>query len=190
MVAGIDDQMTYTKCAYAAACLRQRKHFPVPPAAAAAPADVAASSVQDGPAPSESGSSLAPIEYKCLWISTNQDTTLPTEGHSLCGAGSCVDFVAAAAGRRPVNIGKPETHMLELACAKFHLDRSRVLMVGDRLNTDILFGLNGGIQTLFISETGVSRREDIQRQGIVPTFITTDVGKMTEEPTAGTAAAN
>ena len=71
--------------------------------------------------------------------------------------------------------------MLELACEKWKLEKDRVLMVGDRLDTDILFGINGGVRTLFVTETGINSREDVEKTGIRPTYITTDVSKMMED---------
>lgn len=96
---GIDDKLTYTKVAYALAHLNR-------------PADAAASSG------SGSGASRIESNRACMFISTNQDSTLPTAGHTLPGAGSCVAMLATASGRTPINMGKPQTIMLDLAVEK------------------------------------------------------------------------
>ena len=151
---GIDEQFTYTKCAYAVAALSQLRD--------------------------PAGDPHADDNRRCMFISTNQDSTLPTGGHLLPGAGSCVAMIATSSGRTPINIGKPEVQMLRLAIEKFNLDPARVLMIGDRLDTDILFGLRGGVQTLFVAETGINRRRDIERLDIRPTFIADNVACMVE----------
>lgn len=114
----------------------------------------------------------------CLFISTNQDSTLPTAGHTLPGAGSCVAMIATASGRVPLNMGKPEVGMLELAMAEHNLQRDRVLMVGDRLDTDILFGLKGGVASLFVTDTGINTMSDVAATGIVPTFAVGNVNEI------------
>ena len=113
----------------------------------------------------------------CLFISTNQDSTLPTAGHTLPGAGSCVAMLATAAGRVPINMGKPEVGMLDLAIAEHRLQRERMLMVGDRLDTDIRFGINGRVASLFVTDTGINSMKDVAATGIVPTFA---VGNVTQ----------
>lgn len=161
VIVGIDEQLTYTKAAYAVACLNQ-------------PAD-------------GQGDKNDVTNRKCLFISTNQDSNLPTAGHALPGAGSCVSMIATACGRTPINIGKPEVHMMNLAVEAFKLDPARVLMVGDRLDTDILFGIKTQVQTLFVSETGISNRKDVEKLGIRPTFIADDVACMVERADTSTS---
>lgn len=48
----------------------------------------------------------------------------------------------------PTVIGKPNSHMMDAILASKDFDRSRTIMVGDNLETDILFGQNSGIETL------------------------------------------
>ncbi len=101
VIVGIDAELTYTKVAYALACLNRKKD----PSSASASDPTAAAAAIDS-------------NYSCLFLSTNQDSTLPTAGHTLPGAGSCVAMLAAASGRVPINIGKPEVGMLNMALEK------------------------------------------------------------------------
>ena len=62
---------------------------------------------------------------------------------------------------------------------RHQLERSKTLMIGDRLDTDILFGINGGIDTLMVL-TGVNQRVDIEQENapIVPRYVMQSLGDM------------
>lgn len=80
-------------------------------------------------------------------------------------------------GRDPLVIGKPEKAMLDSIVAAFGIDKSRSLFVGDRLNTDIQFGINGGIDTLLVL-TGINQRPDFEKEGAptVPKYVVPSLG--------------
>lgn len=80
---------------------------------------------------------------------------------SLSGTGSLTAAVETASGRKATVIGKPNTYMFECIVERFGVDPSRMLMVGDRLETDILFGKNCGLDTV-LTLTGVSHLEEAQ----------------------------
>lgn len=63
-------------------------------------------------------------------------------------------------GKDPVSLGKPNQAMMDAIEGKFHFDRSRACMVGDRANTDIRFGLEGKLGGTLGVLTGVSSKED------------------------------
>jgi len=71
--------------------------------------------------------------------------------------------------------------MLDGIKAKHGLDPTRTLMIGDRLNTDILFGINGGLATLLVL-TGVTQEADIApgpgASPIVPDYVTQSIGDL------------
>ncbi|KFO81692.1 SH3 domain-binding protein 1, partial [Cuculus canorus] len=75
--------------------------------------------------------------------------------------GSLTAAVETASGRRALVVGKPNTYMFDCIMERFGIDPSRTLMVGDRLETDILFGKNCGLSTI-LTLTGVSRLEEAQ----------------------------
>lgn len=82
------------------------------------------------------------------WLATNTDLTIPTERGTLPGNGTLVAAVRAAAGIDPEVAGKPEPGIFRAA-----MDASgarRGLMIGDRLDTDILGGNRAGIDTLLV----------------------------------------
>jgi len=86
----------------------------------------------------------------CHFIATNEDSTYPSSAGLLPGAGSISAPLRYALGQNPVCTGKPASTMLDCVKAKVHFDPKRTIMIGDRLNTDILFGKNGGLTTLLV----------------------------------------
>jgi hypothetical protein len=69
---------------------------------------------------------------------------------------------AGAVKRDPIVVGKPAEFMLANIAAQFGLQRGQICMVGDRLDTDILFGQQGGLSTLLVLSGAAPRSS---RQG-------------------------
>ncbi|PPQ68800.1 hypothetical protein CVT26_001715 [Gymnopilus dilepis] len=114
----------------------------------------------------------------CLFIATNEDSTYPSSHGLLPGAGAISAPLRYALGKDPVCTGKPSTTMLDCVKAKVHFNPSRTIMVGDRLNTDILFGQNGGLATLLVL-TGITGEDEItgpNASPIIPNFYTQGLG--------------
>ena len=115
------------------------------------------------------------IRRGARFIATNADATIPIEGGELWpGAGSIVAAIQTCSGVEPVLIGKPNTYMADMALEKLGLSREEVLCVGDRLETDILFGDRAGIPTALVL-TGVSKRSDVDIVDYKPTYIFEDL---------------
>lgn len=66
------------------------------------------------------------------------------------GNGSMVGAIAGSTKREPITVGKPAEFMLDNIAKTFNLQRQQICMVGDRLDTDILFGKNGGLTTCLV----------------------------------------
>ncbi|KAJ2546146.1 hypothetical protein EV175_005707 [Coemansia sp. RSA 1933] len=96
----------------------------------------------------------------CLFIATNNDRTLPGGKYMFPGCGSLLSSLERSTQRSPLVMGKPNKPMLDCVIQKFHLDPARTCMVGDRLDTDVLFGISGGLDTLCVL-TGVATEADI-----------------------------
>ncbi|KAK8731317.1 hypothetical protein OTU49_007543 [Cherax quadricarinatus] len=99
----------------------------------------------------------------CLFICTNTDEKFPIENSSLIfpGTGCLVKCVEVVAERPPVVMGKPSEKMFSVISDKHQLKPSRTLMIGDRCNTDILFGKNCGLHTLVVL-SGVTTMKDLE----------------------------
>jgi 4-nitrophenyl phosphatase len=94
------------------------------------------------------------------FIGTNGDLTLPTPGGLAPGNGSVLAALQAMTGCVPRLMGKPEPIMFEVALERLGTKSTNTLMVGDRLDTDILGAQRAGLLTAMVL-TGVSTREDV-----------------------------
>lgn len=95
----------------------------------------------------------------CLFIATNTDAvTHLTDAQEWAGNGSMVGAIAGSTQRAPLVVGKPSEFMLSNIADKFGLRREQICMVGDRLDTDILFGKNGGLTTCLVLSGGAATR--------------------------------
>ena len=112
------------------------------------------------------------------FIATNADATLPTEAGLVPGAGSIVAAIQVASGIEPLVIGKPETPMMQMALARLGVAPHEAVMVGDRLDTDILAGARAGMLTALVL-TGVSLREEIAGAEAMPDVVANDLPSLT-----------
>jgi HAD superfamily hydrolase (TIGR01450 family) len=109
-----------------------------------------------------------------LWVATNTDMSIPQARGIAPGNGTLVAAVAAATGRQPLVAGKPEAPLFHAAAKR--LAAGRPLVVGDRLDTDILGGNRAGFATVAVL-TGVDTRESILAARTMerPTFLINDL---------------
>ena len=70
-----------------------------------------------------------------------------------------------AFGKEPLALGKPSQAMMDAIEGKFQFDSSRTCMVGDRMNTDIQFGIEGKLGGTLAVLTGVSPKEEFLSEG-------------------------
>ncbi|KAG5669577.1 hypothetical protein PVAND_017464 [Polypedilum vanderplanki] len=97
-----------------------------------------------------------------IFIATNTDERFPMPGFVIPGTGSIVRAIETCGERKAIVMGKPENWLCDIFFKEeMKKDRSRFLMVGDRLNTDILFGKKNKLQTLLV-ETGVHKIERVK----------------------------
>lgn len=93
------------------------------------------------------------------FVGTNVDSTFPQKNHILPGAGSMVESLAFASNRRPAYCGKPNMNMLNSIISGGNLIREKCCMVGDRLNTDIKFGVEGKLGGTLLVLSGIETEE-------------------------------
>ncbi len=103
------------------------------------------------------------------FISTNPDVSIPTERGFLPGNGALTSVVAVSTGVDPIFIGKPEQHIMNKAVELIGLPKEDLVMIGDLYMTDIMSGINSGIDTLHV-QTGVTTYEAIMKEKYPPTY--------------------
>lgn len=104
------------------------------------------------------------------FIGTNPDVTFPTPEGLVPGAGSILAMIEAAAGKKPLVVGKPEPAMFEAALRILQTLPEETLMIGDRLDTDIAGAHHAGLQTALVL-TGITQREDLPNSDTQPDFV-------------------
>lgn len=114
------------------------------------------------------------------FIATNIDSTFPYGKTKLLGAGSIVDTVAYASGRKPDAIcGKPNSGMMDSILTHHNLDKDKTIMIGDRLNTDMRFGSVNGIDTMLVL-TGIEVEDSVKDGHADVTYYASKLGDLYE----------
>ncbi|GAB4826449.1 Phosphoglycolate phosphatase 2 [Ancistrocladus abbreviatus] len=118
----------------------------------------------------------------CLFIATNRDAVgHMTDLQEWPGAGCMVAAVCGSTQKEPIVVGKPSMFMMEFLLKAFNISTSRMCMVGDRLDTDILFGQSAGCRTLLVL-SGVTTLSTLQDSSntIEPDYYTSKVSDLLE----------
>ena len=109
------------------------------------------------------------VRNGAVFISTNGDIALPTERGLLPGNGSLTAVISVSTQTKPIFIGKPESIIMEQALKVLGTTKEETLMVGDYYDTDILAGINTGMDTLLV-HTGVTTKELLAGYDRMPTY--------------------
>lgn len=109
------------------------------------------------------------VRNGATFISTNGDIAIPTERGLMPGNGSLTSVVSVSTRTKPIFIGKPESIIMDQALKVLGTNKEETLMVGDYYDTDILAGINAGMDTLLV-HTGVTTRELLEGYDIKPTY--------------------
>lgn len=104
------------------------------------------------------------------FIATNPDPSGPTEQGVVPACGAMAALIERASGVSPFFIGKPNPLMMRTALNYLGVHSENTVMVGDRMETDIVAGVESGMETILVL-SGVTRREDIDRFPYQPTRV-------------------
>jgi len=112
------------------------------------------------------------IDRGVPFIATHPDRRCPIEaGEFIPDVGAFLACIEKATGKRPEIIcGKPYRYMLDAVMERTGAEPEEIAMVGDRLTTDIPFGLNNNILSILVL-TGEATIDDVCREGVVPDLI-------------------
>lgn len=126
------------------------------------------------------------VERGARFIATNPDATGPSRDGSLPATGSVAALITRATGREPYYVGKPNPLMMRSALRAIGSHSEHTLMIGDRMDTDIVSGLEAGLQTILVL-TGISSRETVEAFPYRPTLVLNSVAELvgrTQDPFA------
>ncbi|MBL8130372.1 MAG: HAD-IIA family hydrolase [Anaerolineae bacterium] len=112
------------------------------------------------------------------FFATNADKACPMPGGAIPDAGGTIAALEHMTGRTvELLAGKPSNLIMQVALQRLALPAERVMMVGDRLETDIFMGQRSGMQTA-VTLTGVAKREDVEKMTSPPTFVIENLGEL------------
>ncbi|WP_017473764.1 TIGR01457 family HAD-type hydrolase [Amphibacillus jilinensis] len=109
------------------------------------------------------------IRNGAKFVATNGDVALPSERGFLPGAGSLISVLSVTTGVKPQFIGKPESIIVEQALEVLGTDKASTVMVGDNYYTDILAGIQAGIDSLLVF-SGVTTKDELKSIKVKPTY--------------------
>ena len=104
------------------------------------------------------------------FIATNPDVMGPGEGGIVPATGAVAALISAATGVKPYFIGKPNPLMMRSALRTLNAHSEDSVMIGDRMDTDVIAGMESGVRTILVL-TGVTAREQVERFPYRPTWI-------------------
>ena len=114
------------------------------------------------------------------FIATNPDATGPSPDGPLPAAGSVAALLSHATSVQPYFVGKPNPLMMRSALNAIEAHSEHTAMIGDRMDTDVLSGLEAGLHTILVL-TGVTTREEAERFPFRASRIAGSVAELTPE---------
>ncbi len=117
------------------------------------------------------------IEKGARFIATNPDPSGTSPHGTLPATGSVAALISTATGRQPYYVGKPNPLMMRSALNRLDAHSESTIMVGDRMDTDIISGLEAGLRTVLVL-TGSTRREQVETFPYRPSRIVESVADL------------
>ncbi|MBA3826554.1 MAG: HAD family hydrolase [Ktedonobacterales bacterium] len=108
------------------------------------------------------------------FIATNPDVVGPSETGLVPATGAVAALIAEATGVKPYYVGKPNPLMMRSAIRQLNGHSETSVMIGDRMDTDIISGTEAGMRTILVL-SGVTQREQVERFPYRPTHIAASV---------------
>lgn len=102
------------------------------------------------------------IERGARFIATNPDATGPSAEGPIPATGSVAALITRATGAAPYFVGKPNPMMFRSALNRIEAHSETTVMVGDRMDTDVVAGIEAGLETILVL-TGSTKREQVER---------------------------
>jgi NagD protein len=119
------------------------------------------------------------IDAGARFIATNPDPSGPSAAGKLPATGSVAALISTATGRKPYFIGKPNPLMMRSALNRLEAHSETTIMIGDRMDTDIISGLEAGLRTVLVT-TGSTRPDQVDTFPYRPTRVVESIAELVE----------
>jgi NagD protein len=120
------------------------------------------------------------IKAGARFIATNPDPNGPSETGIVPAGGAMAALIEKASGVAPLFIGKPSALMMRLALNDIDAHSEETIMIGDRMDTDIMAGTTSGMDTILVL-SGVTTESMVEHFPYRPTYIRESVAKIKPE---------
>ncbi len=120
------------------------------------------------------------IDAGARFIATNPDATGPSLEGNLPATGAVAALVTRATGVEPYYVGKPNPLMMRSALNRIDAHSESTAMVGDRMDTDVIAGIEAGLETVLVL-TGHTTRDQIGRFPFLPSRVVDSIADLLEE---------
>ena len=117
------------------------------------------------------------IEGGARFIATNPDPSGPSIHGTLPATGSVAALISTATRRQPYFVGKPNPLMMRSALNRLQAHSETTVMVGDRMDTDMVSGIEAGLRTALVL-TGSTTPSDVERFPYRPTRVVDSVADL------------
>ena len=111
------------------------------------------------------------------FVATNPDASGPTDAGIVPACGAVAALIEKVTGVSPFFVGKPNPLMIRTALNYLGVHSEDTVIVGDRMDTDIIGGVQNGMESILVL-TGVTKQEQIERYPYIPTYVYQSVGEI------------
>ncbi len=119
------------------------------------------------------------IEGGARFIATNPDVSGPSPEGKLPATGSVAALITAATGRTPYYVGKPNPLMMRTALNRIEAHSEHTVMIGDRMDTDVISGLEVGMRTILVL-SGSTAADEVETFPYRPTRIADSIADVVD----------
>ena len=120
------------------------------------------------------------IRNGARFVATNPDPTGPSRDGVLPATGAVAALISRATGVEPYFIGKPNPLMMRAALNRLSVHSETTAMIGDRMDTDIVAGLEAGMRTVLVL-SGITQAEEVERFPYRPNRVVSSIADLVEE---------
>ncbi|WP_299052176.1 HAD-IIA family hydrolase [uncultured Nocardioides sp.] len=119
------------------------------------------------------------IEAGARFIATNPDASGPSQQGTLPATGSVAALITTATGRSPYYVGKPNPLMMRSALNRLEAHSETTVMIGDRMDTDVVSGIEAGLRTVLVL-TGSTRPDQVETFPYRPTRVVDSIAELVD----------